>query len=165
MAAKPHTANPRFSIEAHERVTVASWEDQSEVNALLPATPGRGTEAIRDQCRAFVETEGTRLLFSWCFLTRAQDSPHTCSWTCSRTKHEFPTKQVMSLRKFLIRLVHATSQDFIGALVLSTQWTRGTGHLSQSTVPTNAGHLGSALTGCHQQQHLCYVQSSTLLGK
>ena len=42
---KLHTVKMCFSKEALKQITIAGCNEQSEVNALLSATPGRGIKA------------------------------------------------------------------------------------------------------------------------
>lgn len=45
VAGRLHTARTYFSIKAYKQTTVSSGSEQSEVNSLLSATPGRGIKA------------------------------------------------------------------------------------------------------------------------
>ena len=78
----PSVAEACLSVEAYKQITMFSGDEESEINSLISATPGRGTKA-QSKANAFFlkEIEVPQLLsWLWSFLTSIQKSPHTPSF-------------------------------------------------------------------------------------
>lgn len=78
MMGKLLTAGPWFPIEAQKQITTASYNEQSEVNSLLPCYSWKEHETIfQEQFYVFEETEVTWVVFFWSLFHSTQNSPPT----------------------------------------------------------------------------------------